>query len=770
MALDLAKLNIFKRLGPRARIFVLVGVVIGFLFLVYLGTKMLSGGGSTTIGPSRVANVPSGLQSVPGGQLTPEYSRQLQESNIQTAQQAQATGGSYIPTMIRNNDQNAGSTCVVCTEDSANVSTLLDAWARQGKVSPDLADTLQKLASKNVAVDEYATELDKLVKAGKLSPEQARQLLDQYKKQHANAQLQESAKTMDDFIKSNQMSLSVANDLLTTQKSKPSPADYAAKLQQMVRDGKISPDVAQRLLAQYTQQYTNDVIGQSIATLNGMANAGQISPDILKDLISLENQMVPLNTVSDTLKKYVAAGKLIPAISDKILEEYKQQKAAIGSTGSVGTLLQQAEAAAYQEISDLLKARKISPDVADQLRNMIQQNVSLDVFKGTVGELVKQNKLTPDIAKLKIQDYTIVKNLRDMMGRLSDLQANNASPSQYADELKRAVQTGALTPDQAAQLMQEYQTMLASKAPIATPIATIQGSADFAELQRRAQQGAATSPAKVTASQFTAVQTKTEQANDQERQARLQALSSAMAGQAGQLISAWQPPGMAHVEGSWSKQARTPASEKASDGKSSNGESGSSTGSSSSGAPLVKAGSILFAVLDTAVNSDYPDSPVMATIVLGPYKGAKLLGKLSTTKGVSGQMDRVSLNFTMMNTDEWIKSKSVTAYAIDPDTARTVLASQVNYHYLQRFGAMFATSFLQGYATAITTSSSSSTTGIFGTSTTHPALSPSQKMAVALGQVGQSLGQATQNYINRPPTVKVDSGVSLGILFMADVT
>jgi intracellular multiplication protein IcmE len=123
-----------------------------------------------------------------------------------------------------------------------------------------------------------------------------------------------------------------------------------------------------------------------------------------------------------------------------------------------------------------------------------------------------------------------------------------------------------------------------------------------------------------------------------------------------------------------------------------------------------------------------------------------------------------------MNKDDWEKSKTITAYAIDPDRARTALASQVDYHYLQRYGAIMATAFVQGYANAITTSGSTTSTGIFGTSTSHPPLSPSEKLATAIGQIGQSLGSTTQNYVNIPPTVIVDSGVSLGILFMADVT
>ena len=122
-----------------------------------------------------------------------------------------------------------------------------------------------------------------------------------------------------------------------------------------------------------------------------------------------------------------------------------------------------------------------------------------------------------------------------------------------------------------------------------------------------------------------------------------------------------------------------------------------------------------------------------------------------------------------MNQDDCEKSKAVTAYAIDPDKARTALATSVNYHYLQRFGAIMATSFMQGYATAIT-NAGTSTTGIFGTSTTHPSLSPSKSIAVGLGQVGTTLGTVTQNYVNIPPTVRVDSGVGLGILFMTDVS
>lgn len=766
MALDLSKLNFFGRLGARARVIVLLAAVVGVTVFIYFGAKYLTGGNKTT-GPSRVAGAPQGLQSVPGGQITPEYYRALMQSNAQAAQQAQVTGNSALSTLVNIPGQGAQS-CIICSDQSANVKNELNDWVRQGKVAPEVASMLEQLADKNVPVDQYAAALDQLVKDGKLTPEQARMLLDEYKKQHANALLKDSAKTMDDLIKAGQLPIDVANQLLDDQKKGMSPADYAAELQRLVKEGKISPEVAQRLLAQYAQQFAKEVTLKSIATLEQWSRAGQITPDVLQELVKLENDMVPVDTMATTLQGYVSKGKLTPAVADKILNEFKDQKAQIGSMGTIEQLIKQAEAAAFQEISDLLQSGKITPDVAATLTSMIQQNVPLEQYKATVAQMVQDKKLTPEIAQLKIGDYTRIKQLRDEEARLANLQANNASPMQYADELKQAVAAGILTPDQAAQLMQEYQAVTA-RAGALTPTPTA-GTEQFAALQQRVQGAAANVPA-AAIPEFAAVEAQTAQETEADRQARIQGLMSAMSGQAQQLVNAWQPPTQQYRGGTEDiiKRATGAAGQGGAGARGAGSKESATSGIGGETAPVIKAGSILFATLDTAVNSDYPDSPVLATIVDGPLKGAKLLGKIVTAKGVSGQLDRVSLNFTIMNLDAWPKSKTVTAYAIDPDTARTVLASSVNYHYMQRYGAIMATSFLQGYATSIT-NAGTSTTGIFGTSTTHPSLSPGQKIAVGLGQVGQNLGTVTQNYTNIPPTVRVDSGVGLGILFMSDVT
>ena len=404
------------------------------------------------------------------------------------------------------------------------------------------------------------------------------------------------------------------------------------------------------------------------------------------------------------------------------------------------------------------------------MAGLIQRDVSFKEFEATVNQMVLTKRLTPEISKLKLADYKAVKGLREMSKELLALQGNNATPSSYAEALKRFVQAGAITPEEAAQLMQEYLA-LTGRAPSPAATGTAETEA-FARLQQQVQAGAA--PVAPPAAEFAAAaETQADTISTQERMNQLQNLMTAMSAQAGQLITAWQPPIMQHRAGS-------PDEKKNKNGKEADGTQASGNDAAGGDAaagqvrppppPLIKSGTMIFAVLDTQANSDYPDSPIMATVVEGKYKGARLLGKLVTAKGVAGQMDRISLNFSMMNMEEWTHSKNITAYAIDPDTARTVMASDVNYHYLKRFGAIMATSFLQGYATAITTSGATGTTGTFGSSTTNPQLDPRQKIMVGLGQMGQQLGQATQQWINIPPTVRVDPGVGLGILFMADVT
>jgi len=773
MALKLPKLDFFSRLDARSRVFFLLIVVLAFIFLIYLAVRYF-GGPSTTVGPTRVASAPN-VSFVPGATESAEYQRAIQAANLARANQAMTSSQSAVATIEKLPTPQAGLSptgqCnIICPEEAANVKYDLQNWVRNGTVSPDVASELEKLADQNVPVDQYAAELARLVKEGKLTPEQARELLERYKQQHADALLQQSAAAMDKMIAAGQLPLGTANDLLAMQKRNASAAEYAAALDKLVHDGVLTPEAAQQLLAQMTQQCQQELAKAGLEQLHQLRVSGGITADVEQDLAGLQNSSVPFDQYSAELTKLTSSGKLVPATATKLLNQYRDQKSNACSASMINQLIKQAEAAMFGEIADLQKSGQITPAVATELTDAVNKNISLTDFQAMLVQMVKDKKISPQIAQLKMGDYQKIKVLRDEAEKLAQMRANNLPAAAYMDELRRAVQNGTLTPAQAAQLAQEYQALLAAPAAAVPAAGNVAGGAQLTQLQQRFQQAqGAQAPTAPTAEQF-APPPQPPPPEVQQPPQDLSGLISAMSGQAQSLVNAWQPNVMEHKEGTLAAEATAKAAQLTAVGP---------VGAAGPKGPppallannvLIKAGTILFAVLDTGVNSDYPDTPVMATIVMGPFKGAKLLGKLNVTTSPTGQMDRVTLTFNMMNTESWTTSKSINAFAIDPDTARTVLASHVDYHYLTKYGALMASAFVSGYAGAISNSGGTTTTGIFGTSTQSATLSPGNKLAVGIGQIGTAFNSVLQNYTNIPPTVLVDSGVGLGILFMSDLT
>lgn len=729
MAIKLPSFKLLSATDTKSRVFLILASLTVVSVLIYFGIRILSSN-TGAAGPSRVAAAPANLQSVPGSQIQGQYYRAMMQLNTQTAQQAQMTGGSAVPTLINVPGGGTQQSCtILCPNDeNADVTNDINDLVKSGKLSQNDANKLLDLAKKNVSVDEYAAALDELVRQGKLTPEQARALLEKYKKQHENTLLKDSAASMDALIKSGQLPLDAANQLLALQKNKVSPADYAAELNQLVSEGKISPTTATQLLAQYAQQRAQEARKSSIFGLHQLAKTGAITNDVANDLSAMQSKNAPVDAYAAELQRLLAAGKITPEEAAKLLAQYKAQRAGMGGA-ALNELIRQLEIECKNDLAKQAKTGSAQPPLPTSCQKL--------------------------------------NALKEEAQRLMQLQGNNASSADYANELKRAVEVGLITPETAAGLLQEYQAMtMAGALTIPGTEANLPTAGDFAKIQARIQQQSNQPVAAPAATaQFSAAASQADQQMEQDRLQRIQQMESAMSAQAQVLITAWQPPKMVHQAGAppaVGKNGLPLASGSAGPG----GAKGSlGANPLTETAPLIKTGTILFAVLDTAVDSDYPDTPVMATIVQGPFKGAKLLGKLALAQGT----DKVSLNFNLMDRDDWIKTKTVSAFAIDPDTARTVLASSADYHYMMRYGSLFASSFLSGYASAIQSSGGTSTTGIFGTSSTNPAISPGNKIAVGLGQVGTALSSATSTYFNTPTTVKVNAGVGLGILFMADV-
>jgi intracellular multiplication protein IcmE len=258
-----------------------------------------------------------------------------------------------------------------------------------------------------------------------------------------------------------------------------------------------------------------------------------------------------------------------------------------------------------------------------------------------------------------------------------------------------------------------------------------------------------------------AATTKNTSGLEQQQAAAQQAFEGLMQKQVNDLMKRWQPVSEAVVGGQiLEKDSALYAQMQTVKGTNADG---STTGTASKGPALFKAGDIVFGVLQTGINTDEP-GPIMVEIVSGALKGAKLIGS------VQRQKDKVMLSFNLLNSPSLPSSVPVNVVAIDPETARTALASDVNNHYLLTYGAVFAGAFLQGVSQAVQSSLQPSFTSSNNTFVaTSTKATTTQEILVGLGQVGQQMSQQIQQY-KPDPTVTVDSGTSVGLLFLSDFT
>jgi intracellular multiplication protein IcmE len=186
--------------------------------------------------------------------------------------------------------------------------------------------------------------------------------------------------------------------------------------------------------------------------------------------------------------------------------------------------------------------------------------------------------------------------------------------------------------------------------------------------------------------------------------------------------------------------------------------------------PIIKTGDILFAVIDTAVNTDEP-GPILATIVSGKLKGSKLIGSFNLPPNAN----RMVISFNTLSMLGAPRTTSVSAFAIDPNTGRTALSSRTNHHYLLRYGSLFASSFLEGFGNAFQAANTAITIGGTGggnniTVQSGIGQSALENAVIGLATVGKSWGQQAQLLMNRPTTVLLCAGTGVGVLFTQDVS
>ncbi|HBP0428897.1 TPA: type IV secretion protein DotG [Pseudomonas aeruginosa] len=247
-------------------------------------------------------------------------------------------------------------------------------------------------------------------------------------------------------------------------------------------------------------------------------------------------------------------------------------------------------------------------------------------------------------------------------------------------------------------------------------------------------------------------------ANDEAIKARKEAMSQQVA----LLVKTWEPTAHKTLD------VYSTAATKTSAGVGGVGQGGSGSNVQQQPAlKLARAGDLQCGQVDTAVNTDEP-GPVLATIWQeGELKRTKLLGKIET--GQNAQ--KATLHFTNANIPGVNGSVQVDAYAVDPNTARTALATDVDNHLFQRYGMFIAATFLEGYGTAIMQAGQNQqlVASPSGTVVQTDALDNTQILSAAAGNVGKRVADSLADGVNRKPTITIDSGTAVCFLFMNDV-
>ena len=174
---------------------------------------------------------------------------------------------------------------------------------------------------------------------------------------------------------------------------------------------------------------------------------------------------------------------------------------------------------------------------------------------------------------------------------------------------------------------------------------------------------------------------------------------------------------------------------------------------------LLAPGKIYYGEVDTEVNSDVP-GPVLATIETGKLKGARLLG------GFTKAGDYVVLKFTSMTLPDGDVAP-LTAYALDPHKLQAGMATDVDHHYLERYGSMLLGAFLYGFGQAEMYNGGTGTVTQFGAPVFIPQMNTVlSQSALGLGMAGQQLASVTQQNFNIPATVHLHQNDPVAILII----
>lgn len=178
---------------------------------------------------------------------------------------------------------------------------------------------------------------------------------------------------------------------------------------------------------------------------------------------------------------------------------------------------------------------------------------------------------------------------------------------------------------------------------------------------------------------------------------------------------------------------------------------------------LVRPGDILYAETLTSVSSDM-ESPVLAEVVSGEFRGARLTGSFVTDQGV----DRMVVNFANMTLEDG-RVFSVNAFAVDGKSAETAVASDVERRFVARYAPIIAASFISGYAQSRAQAAQTVVgTGDNATVATGAATAD-QSLYAGVARAASAISSDIMANAPRGPKITLRDGFPIGIIFVEGV-
>ena len=179
---------------------------------------------------------------------------------------------------------------------------------------------------------------------------------------------------------------------------------------------------------------------------------------------------------------------------------------------------------------------------------------------------------------------------------------------------------------------------------------------------------------------------------------------------------------------------------------------------------MIPAGTIEYAQLITEANTDVP-GPILAEIVTGSLKGAKLIGTFEET------YNYLTLNFNTLVIDG--VDYGADAVAIDPETTLPGMATDINRRYFARVILPVAAEFITGFSSAVAASGNTTITiaGDSVTETTTNTNGNDQEVALGISRAGEELASIlSEARENTPQLLRVRAGTPMGIFFVSAVS